>query len=147
MSKRILISAFNGIGDVVLLSPMIKAINYAGDFKVTLIGDNKYGPLNLYSKSSRIHDIAIVKTPKEAENFIEINQFDFYLCSINTTPTWFVNLLANHNRQNIFTHHYETKRKPLTIGGVFRYFYRKHWRVNCVSLLPSHHDIQNNFDL
>lgn len=144
---KYLIPIFTGIGDAIMLTPLLTAIKKNDpDAKIHIIGDNKYSSLTILRNNANL-TFTEISHEDSLFSFLKVHQFDFHLCSINTTHLWIIRALIKANCANIYAHFYAENLNKFNFKSLLKFIYFKYWKVSWVPLMPSRHDTENNLDL
>ena len=154
---NILISEFTGLGNSIMIVPLIhnlkKKIPTA---KITLIGDNRYGGLDVFKYDKKIYEIIYYKNLnffQKLKFFFYINKYNYLLISaesgINIIFFFLINLFFKNEiiiTENLFKSYlYKIKlinRIFFFVSLKIRFIFKK--KINIIKLDVNLHEVQAN---
>jgi len=141
---NILISAYTGMGNMILKTPMIAAIHQLlGNVKVDLVAGNTFGPEAVLAGSNYINKVFLLKEDNPVYNnrIVKNWEYDYCLASFDAVPKFLMQLLRESKVKNIVRHYLPTKNPLRQVKRAIQK------NVVWVPLQPSRHEIDLNFDL
>lgn len=141
---KILISAYTGMGNMILKTPLIKVIHqlYEGA-TIDLVAGNTFGPETVLAGSNYINDVFLLKENKPSYNkSVTKNwEYDYCLVSFDAAPKFLMDALRISNVNKI-VRHYLPEKNPLSQAK--RALQKK---TIWVALKANRHEVDLNFDL
>jgi len=141
---NILVSGYTGMGNMILKTPLIKAIHQLyNDVTIDLVAGNSFGPEAILAGSGNINEVYLLQenNPSYNKNIIKNWQHDCCLVSFDAAPKFLMQLLRESKIKNI-ARHYLPSTNP--VAQVKRTLQKK---VTWVPLAAGRHEIDLNLDL
>jgi len=141
---NILISAYTGMGNMILKTPMIKTIHQLFEgVKIDLVAGNSFGSEAILAGSSYINEVFLLNEDKPSYNkkIAENWQHNYCLVGFDAAPKFLIQLLSSSKVKSIVRHYLPSKNP---IQQAKRILHKNtHW----VALQAGRHEIDLNFDL
>jgi len=141
---NILISAYTGMGNMVLKTPMIRSIyQLFNEVKVDLVAGSSFGPETVLANSNYINDVFLMQenNPARNKNIIKNWQYDYCFVGFDAAPQFLMQLLRSSNINTIIRHYLPSKNP---INKAKRVAQKN---TIWVPLQAGRHEIDLNFDL